>query len=74
MIARPHRIDTDARSGKRRDVAAAWRRLIEVGLDGYYLDDAGRWARRVGGQERPIAPAVAIQLINYITTGAGFYT
>jgi len=43
MIARPVRIDVDTRSGKRRDVAAAWRRLEALARAGYAPDGAGGW-------------------------------
>ena len=43
MTARPLRIDTDARSGKRRDVAAAWHRLQYLRARGYTVDADGRW-------------------------------
>lgn len=44
MTARPLRIDTDARSGKRRDVAAAWHRLQYLRARGFRMDDAGTWS------------------------------
>lgn len=43
MIARPVRIDTDTRSGKRRNVADAWRRIDALARAGYTPDGAGGW-------------------------------
>lgn len=97
MTARPHRIRVpwdDAvdvyadpraaatRSGKRRDVAAAWRRLQYLRARGFRMDDAGTWSydwtqdligldrRRTWHEDGPVSEATAEKLRAYVATGA----
>lgn len=85
MIARPVRIDVDTRSGKRRDVAAAWRRLEDLAGNGYAPDGAGGWTytaskdwvRIYAGTGRhpdgPVSDERAARMTAYVTHG-GAYT
>lgn len=79
MTARPHRIDTDARSGKRRDVAAAWSRLRYLRMQGFEPDGAGGWTYRRADDatsfyprhacDGPVPDAVAARLSAYVAAG-----
>jgi hypothetical protein len=82
--ARPVRIDTDARSGKRSAVAAAWRRIEALRARGYTVDHGGRWTYHAfddwigashgyGWRREPIDGPVdyarELQLARYVATG-----
>lgn len=83
MTARPHRIDTAARSGKRRDVAAAWRRIETLRARGFAPDGAGGWTYRSAddwflagagyghawGADGPVSAEVAARLTRYVAAG-----
>lgn len=84
MIARPVRIDVDTRSGKRRDVAAAWRRLQYLRSRGFTPDEAGGWTYcdadnwicassnfgHAWGADGPVPEAIAARLRAYVVAGA----